>query len=251
MIPYFHLNVIHLGPIPIQVWGLMVALGILAGTLVAVRMARQRKQDEQIVVDLVGWVVIVAFVAARLFHVIYEPATYLQDPVELLRVWRGGFSIMGGFIGAVIAGVWYLRQRRFDVWAYADTVVFGLPLGIFIGRIGCFLVHFHPGVFTKFALGVKYPDGVRHDLGLYDSINGLIIFLLFLWLARRNAKVGSYAVVFLLWYGVVRFLFDFLRATNGQIVDARYLGLTPAQYVAIVMVVAGVWLWRKKLSTKV
>ncbi|HLD21062.1 MAG TPA: prolipoprotein diacylglyceryl transferase family protein [Patescibacteria group bacterium] len=63
-----------------------------------------------------------------------------------------------------------------------------------------------------------------------------------------GAKTGTYIVVFLIWYGVVRFLMDFLRATNGDIVDTRYLSLTPAQYAAIVMVAGGVWLWRKKLE---
>ena len=95
---------------------------------------------------------------------------------------------------------------------------------------------------------MKYPDGVRHDHGLYDSINGLVLFLLFLWLARRHAKTGTYIVVFLIWYGVVRFFLDFLRATNGAIVDTRYFSLTPAQYLAIVMVVGGVWVYQKRFN---
>jgi phosphatidylglycerol:prolipoprotein diacylglycerol transferase len=80
---------------------------------------------------------------------------------------------------------------------------------------------------------------------LYDSINGLVLFLLFLLLARRKAKTGTYIVVFLIWYGTVRFLLDFLRATNGPIVDTRYFSLTPAQYAAVVMIGVGVWIWKK------
>ncbi|MBI5794360.1 prolipoprotein diacylglyceryl transferase [Candidatus Uhrbacteria bacterium] len=251
MIPYFQLLSFDLGPIPIQVWGLMVALGILAATWVAAKMAKTRGQDPQVIWDLSARVIIAAFIGARLIHAVYEPATYLQDPLEFFRIWHGGFSIMGGFLGALPAGIWFLRKKYVDVYAYADTAVFGLPLGIFIGRIGCFLIHDHPGTLTDFALGVKYPDGVRHDLGLYDSINGLILFLLFLWLAHRKMKTGTFVVVFLLWYGVVRFFSDFLRATNGPIVDTRYFNLTPAQYLAVVMVVGGVWMWRRKLPTEV
>ena len=241
MIPYFHLLVLHLGPIPIQVWGLFVALGILAGAFASAWMAKRRGQDPNLIWDLTFWVIIGAMIFARLFHIVYEPSFYLNSPIELLKFWNGGMSVMGGFIGSVLFGILFLRKRHVDIWSYTDSAIFGLPIGLFIGRIGCFLLHEHPGRFTNFFLGVKYPDGVRHDLGLYLSLNGLIMFGLFLLLARRNAKVGTYLVTFLIWKGTVRFLLDFLRATNGPIVDVRYFGFTPAQYVAVIMVVFGFW----------
>jgi phosphatidylglycerol---prolipoprotein diacylglyceryl transferase len=227
------------------VWGLLVAMGILAGAWAGAWMAKKRGQNPKIIWDLVTWVIVGAFVVARLFHVIYEPAIYVADPFEFFKIWHGGLSVIGGFIGATMAGVWFLKRKKVDVWAYADSALFGLPLGLFIGRMGCFLIHDHPGTLTDFVLGVKYPDGVRHDHGLYLSINGLILFLLFLWLARKNAKIGTYIIVFLGWYGVVRFYLDFFRATDGSIVDTRYLGLTPAQYGSILMVLLGGWLWCK------
>ncbi len=64
---------------------------------------------------------------------------------------------MGGFFGAVLFGIFYLRKKHVDVRAYSDTAIFGLPVGLFIGRIGCFLIHDHPGTFTDFAMGVQYP----------------------------------------------------------------------------------------------
>ncbi|MBI5370149.1 prolipoprotein diacylglyceryl transferase [Candidatus Uhrbacteria bacterium] len=247
MIPYFHFTTIPLGPITIQVWGLMVALGILAGAWAAGKMARTRGQDPQLIWDLTFWVIIGAFLFARLFHIFYEPQMYAQSPVEIFKIWHGGLSVMGGFFGAALFGIFFLKRKHADIFAYADTAVFGLPLGLFIGRIGCFLTHLHPGTRTSFFLGVLYPDGVRHDLGLYLSINGLILFLVFLVFARRRSASGTYMVTFLLWYGTVRFFLDFLRATDGPIVDARYAHLTPAQYVAMVMIAGGLWLrWYRK-----
>lgn len=250
MIPYFKFTTIALGPITIQVWGLMVALGILVGTWAAARMARRRGQDEKIIWDLSVWVIVAAMIGARVIHVVYEPSTYLSDPLQFFRVWHGGFSVMGGFLGALVVGIWYLRKKKVDVHAYADTAVFGLPLGLFIGRIGCFLIHDHPGTLTDFVGGVQYSDGVRHDHGLYLSINGLLLFLTFLLMARRGAKIGTYIVVFLMWYGVARFFLGFFRATDGAIVDTRYLGLTPAQYFSLVMIAGGVWVFHRKLSRK-
>lgn len=250
MIPYFQFNIIHLGPIPLQVWGLLVALGIYAGAWASANMAKRRGQNAKLVWDVAFWAIIGAFVFGRLFHLIYEPVYYLHFPLEIVKIWHGGLSVMGGFVGATIFSVIFLRKKQVDVFAYADTVIFGLPLGLFIGRIGCFLIHDHPGTLTDFALGVQYPDGIRHDHGLYLSLNGLVLFLVFLLMARKKVSSGWFLIVFLIWYGIVRFFLDFLRATDGSIVDTRYAALTPAQYLALVMVVGGIFLLRQKLRKK-
>ncbi|MEK7614796.1 MAG: prolipoprotein diacylglyceryl transferase [Patescibacteria group bacterium] len=251
MIPYFQFTVFHLGPLPIQVWGLMVALGILAATWVAAKLARRRGQNPEVIWDLCFWAILGAFLFARLFQFFYHPQLYLQDPFELFRVWHGGFSMVGGLFGAALFGLTFLHKKKVDVFAYADTALFGLPLGIGIGRIGCFLIHDHPGTLTHFILGVNYPGGARHDHGLYLSINGFILFFLFLWLARKNARTGTYVVAYLLWDGVTRFALDFFRATDLSSSDVRYFSLTPAQYFSVLMVILGVWIFiRKKLPNR-
>ncbi|MBI4599076.1 prolipoprotein diacylglyceryl transferase [Candidatus Uhrbacteria bacterium] len=243
MIPYFQFTQIHLGPLTIQVWGLLVALGFLAGTQAAAWMARKRGLDSAVLWDLLGWIAVAALVCARLFHVfVYEPQYYLAHPFEIPAIWQGGLSSIGGFIGGSVAGLLLLRRRKLDVWTYADAALFGLPLGYAVGRIGCFLIHDHPGTATDFFLGVRFPDGiVRHDLGLYLSLDAWVLFALFLVLAKRKAAPGTYVTVFLVWYGVSRFFLDFLRASGGAIVDTRYFSLTPAQYASLLMVAGGIW----------
>lgn len=247
MIPYFAFHVFYLGPVPVQVWGLCVAAGMLAAAWVAVQLAKQRGQTPAVIWDLLFWVMLGSFFFARLFHVVlYNLNFYTEFPGKILAVWDGGFSFVGGLFGAAVAGVWFLRNKNLDVWAYVDTAMFGLPVGIGIGRIGCFLIHDHPGTLTHFILGVHYPDGfVRHDLGLYESINGFVLFLIFFVLLKRKAPVGTFTVTFLIWYGVTRFFLDFLRIN-----DVRYFGLTPSQYLAILLLGTGAWLWKKKLSAK-
>jgi len=174
MIPYIYFPHFSVGPLTIQVWGLMVALGFLIGATVSARMIKKQGLDAVMLWDLLVWILIASMVGARLFHILfYEPSYYFAHPFEIMAIWNGGMSSMGGFAGAVIASIWFLRRRHVDVWKYADAAIFGLPLGYGIGRIGCFFIHDHPGTATDFFLGIRYPDGmIRHDLGLYLFLNG-------------------------------------------------------------------------------
>ena len=241
MIPYFQFLTISLGPITLQVWGLFVAFGILIGAWTAARMAKRRGLDQAIVWDVAVWVVVGSMIGARLFHVlVYDPQTYLWDPIQIFMIWKGGLSMFGGLIGATIAGVWYLRRKKLNLLLWCDTLMFGLPIGIGIGRIGCFLIHDHPGTLTHFLLGVRFPDGIRHDLGLYESIYGFALAIVFFFLAKKDAKPPTYLITFLISYGAFRLFSDFFR-----LLDTKYFHLTPAQYLSIILFVAGVTLWKK------
>lgn len=237
MIPYYQILTFHLGPIPIQAWGTMVALGILVGLWVVLHRAKRLALDTRIIMDAATWSLVGAFVGARIVTVLfYDFSFYVAHPWDVFAIWNGGFSSVGGFLGAAIVGVWFLRRRGVDVWRYADTMIFGLPIGLGIGRIGCFLIHDHPGTASDLFLAVQYPDGEsRLDHGLLLSINGFIMAIVFALLAQKKRPTGTYVAVFMIWYGIVRFWLDFYRIT-----DATYFGLTPAQYVSAVMVMAGI-----------
>lgn len=240
MIPYIEWTTIQLGPLTLYVWGLFVALGFLLGTFMAGWIAQKRGLDKKVIYDLVGWLVIASLVGGRLGHVFfYEWSFYASDPAAIFRIWEGGLSLFGGLIACVATGYWYLRKRKVDVWQYADAAIFGLPFGLWIGRIGCFLIHDHPGTATDFMMGIEYPDGVvRHDHGLYLSLNGFVLAGLFLWLAKKKRPTGFYIATFAVWYGVVRFFLDFYR-----LLDVKYGGLTPGQWFSIVLVAFGCWMW--------
>lgn len=249
MIPYLSFTALPLGPFTIHVWGIFVALGFFLAGFMAARFAKCRGDSPEIIWDLVLWMIVAGMVGGRLGHVLlYDPAYYIAHPIEMFEIWKGGLSVYGGFILGAIVAVWRLRRQHVDVWRYADIVAFGLPFGKWIGRIGCFLIHDHPGTATDFVLGVQYPDGVtRHDLGLYLSINGFVLAMVMLWLSRKERPTGFYLAVFSIWYGVVRFGLDVLR-----VIDVRYFGLTPGQYFSIALFIFGVVvaMWITKRSKK-
>ena len=247
MIPYVSYTSIPLGPLTIQVWGLLVALGIVTGTWLSSRELKKRGLPTTHLYDLAFWVVVAAMLMARVFHVVfYEPTYYLAYPAEMIAIWHGGLSFIGGLVGAAIAVFVYANRKKLS-FAYIDACIYGLPLGMFIGRIGCFLIHDHPGTLTHFLIGVEYPNGmIRHDLGLYESLTGLALFALFLVLNRKPRLPGFWVATFCAGYGMARFFLDFLRLSAAEGGDARYFGLTPAQYGALVMVGVGVFLLNKQ-----
>jgi phosphatidylglycerol:prolipoprotein diacylglycerol transferase len=250
MIPYFEWHTIQLGPLTLQVWGMFVALGFLLGAFMAGRLAKTRGEDPNVIYNLAPLLVIAGIIGGRLGDVLfYRPGFYWQHPLEIFMLWHGGASFFGGFIAAVIVIVLYLKKKQLDLLKYSDIMAFGLPFGYAVGRIGCFLIHDHPGTLTHFILGVKYPDGfVRHDLGLYHALDGALLGLVFLWLARKPRPLGTYVAAFSTWYGLSRFFLDFLRTT-----DVRYFGLTPAQYLSVVLTIFGLylfmWITRRQSGT--
>ncbi len=242
MIPWFQFTSIDLGFLKLNVWGILVSLGFVAGMVVSYFEFKRKNLEASRVFDLAFWIILAAIIGSRLLYVAEHLRVFIDAPLDILKIWQGGMSIYGGFFGAVLASIFYLKKHKLNLWQYADAIIFSLPLGLFVGRLGCFLIHDHPGTKTNFFLGVTYPDGIRHDLGLYLSLNGLILFMVFLLLRRRQWFNGFYVALFAVWYSVSRFLLDFLRASDVVGADPRYFGLTLAQYLSVILFVAGVWL---------
>lgn len=250
MIPYFQFNTILLGPIQLQVWGIFVALGLLAAVLFAYKLARKYLLSGEVILDLAVWILLGGLLMARVFHVVfYEPVYYLANPFDVLKFWQGGASSLGGFVGAALMAWLFIKKRKFkyqEILPYFDIAVLSLWLGWAIGRLGCFMIHDHPGRLSNFFLVVNFPNGARHDLGLYDSLLALILFISYGLLFKKLVKWrwGLAAVLSFMDYALARFFLDWLRAdTSIPGGDIRYLFLTPAQWgMAVVFLLLTAWL---------
>lgn len=237
MLPDLAWMIIPIGPIHIQVWGLFVALGILVALLVAKQFARQRQLNEQWIVDGAFWIVLFALLSSRVWYVLTEWQQFAGRMLDVLKVWQGGMSFSGGLLGAAVAGFIYFHYKKVKVLEYVDILLYVLPLGLAIGRLGCFFIFDHPGTVTDFWLGeVYYLDGlVRHNHGLYLAIDGAVLFALFTYL-RFKAKIKApyFLTIYLLWEGIVRLWLD-----SDRINDSQWYGLTAAQWLGIVMIILG------------
>lgn len=244
MIPYFQYNLIILGPIPIQIWGLFVSLGLLVGILLAYYSAKRYLLSGEVILDLSIWAILGGLLGARIFHIVfYEPVYYIQYPWDILKFWQGGASSLGGFVGTGLAVYIFVKLRHFtlkEILPYIDIASVSLWLGWGIGRIGCFMIHDHQGKLSNFFLAVNFPSGARFDLGLMDSLLGFALFIIYFLLFKKLVKIhwGLVTIFSFMDYAIVRFLLDFLRATDLPNSDVRYLFLTPAQWGMILIFIS-------------
>ncbi len=242
VIPYFTIPPLHLGPIDVQSFGVLSALGVWFASWLLVRGARVRGLDERPVLGVATWALVGGVVGAHLMHVLlYHPEELRGswNAWQLLKFWDG-LSSTGGVLGGTAAVLLYFRRRGLPFSRYSDVFALAIAPGWAVARLGCFSVHDHPGRLTSFPLAVAFPEGARHDLGLDDALLLAVIAAILYACARRALLSGRLLPLLALLYGIGRFFLDFLRATDLPYVDARYFGLTPAQYVCIGFVVYGV-----------
>lgn len=237
MIPYIRPEPIALfGGLKLQPFGMLVVTGVLAGAWLVRRRAREAGIALQEVQDMIFWAVIPGFIMAHWWTVILYHPEWLESRgwIVLLKFWEG-LSSFGGFFGAFLGLAFYFRGRKKSWIPQAEIILQGLTLGWIFGRLGCTVVHDHPGQFSDFFLAVQYPEGSRFDLGLLEFLfTSLILFPVSLFMHARRARTGLYLIVAPLLYAPVRFALDFLRIEDQPGADLRYGGLTPAQYGCIV-----------------
>ena len=263
MLPYFEHPSWDLGPLTVYAFGIAVAAAIWFGLVMAQRRFERSGLDARIGNRLGIWVLGGGLLGAHLFSVVlYFPHQLASDPGLLLRFWEN-ISSFGSIIGGVTGGLlfFYVKQPLTG-WprklAYFDAIALVFPGALAIGRLGCALAHDHPGTVTNFPLaisleseaaqgyigrvyaaaGAPLPHDLAslgfHDLGLYEFLFLLLVVVPAIahW-SRQSRPPGFYIVAFAALYLPVRFGLDMLRVT-----DVRYVGLTPAQWVAAMALVA-------------
>lgn len=280
MIPYFPQPEFHLfGPITVHAFGAIVAVALIVGWRMAVARSRTKGLDPEIFEDLLLYVILSGFVVAHLYSVIaYFPREAMDNPLLLLKIWED-ISSFGGFAGGLL-GLWIFfrfKARHVDAATrlrYLDVIAYVFPFAWAIGRIACTSAHDHPGTVTTFPLGIslKSPEAQAyiaffyqgagrlaelppptelakmafHDLGWYEFLYMVCLMVpAFLVLDRKPRPPAFFLIAFPLLYVPARFFLDFLR-----IGDARYFGLTPAQYAGIAVFLAAVYLMIRNARRK-
>lgn len=217
---------------------------------------------------LLTWIILGVIFGGRAGYVLfYQPGFFLENPAHILRVWEGGMSFHGGFLGVVVAGILFCKRERIPMLSLADLLAVAAPAGLMLGRIANFINAELWGRPTTLPWGVAFPgeaaqtcQGVltvcaRHPSQLYEAaLEGLLLGAVLLWGAWRGGwlrRPGRVLGVFLAGYGAARFLVEFVRQPDAQFVTdgnplglalhAGGYGLTMGQILSLPMLLLGLW----------
>jgi phosphatidylglycerol:prolipoprotein diacylglycerol transferase len=247
LIPWFQLHGWPLvGKLEIQPFGILVALGILLGTRVAEWRAEKTGVDPRLIADFLVYTIGIGLLCAYLLN---KPLYDWDEFVEMVKQPKlfferyMGLSSYMGFAGGVAAAFLFRHRKRATITVMGDLFCFAFPFAWFFGRMGCFVVHDHPGLVSHFFLAVDNynQQGLpRHDLGFYEVIWSAAAIALNLVLARRKLPRGFFMAFIPIFYAPTRFFLDYLREVPIHGGDVRYFGFTPGQYGSIAMLIAGI-----------
>lgn len=228
---------IHIGPLTIQYYGIIIMFGALMAAVMAEREARRRGLKSDVVWDMLPWLLIGGIVGARLWHILTPTQSqgitawyYFTHPIDAINIKRGGLGIPGAVIGGAIALWIFVRAKKMSFLTWVDIIAPGLALAQAIGRWGNFVnqeVYGAPSnlpwaIFIKEANRLPEYKNVAyyHPLFLYESIYNLINMGVLLWASRRFAKQlrpGDIFLLYLIIYPVGRFLLEFLRLDPAMV----------------------------------
>ncbi len=240
---------ISIGPLAIHWYGLMYLIAFAAGGLLGKYQSKRvpgewRNND---VWDLVFYVAVGAVLGGRLGYVIfYNAAYYLTHPVEILWVWTGGMSFHGGLIGVVGAVMLFAHRSERPFFDVADFLAPLCAPGLLAGRIGNFINQELWGRVSDVPWAMVFPAAgplPRHPSQLYEAVlEGVLLFVIVWVFAAKPRRPGQVSGLFLVGYGLFRFLVEFYREPDLHLGPVVLDWMTMGQLLSIPVFVAGVWL---------
>jgi prolipoprotein diacylglyceryl transferase len=249
-------GVFHLGPLPLHLYGLTLAIGVVTATYVAEHRWKRMGHDPKEISQIAVWVVIAGVIGARVYHVITDYQLYTHDPLKALQIWSGGLGIWGAVAGGAIAVVILARKHHLDTLQLCDAIAPGVVLAQAIGRWGNY---FNQELFGRpstlpWALEIskthrppQYQNfATFQPTFLYESLWCLLVFGVLLWAEKLPShRKGQTFALYIALYTAGRFVFENMRSDPAHIIA----GLRINAWVSIVLFVIGVawfvWLARR------
>lgn len=250
--PDFNPIAVQLGPLAVHWYGLMYLFGFAMVWILGRYRIRQGVTDltARNLEDLIFYCVLGVIAGGRLGYILfYKPAEYLADPLKVFYIWEGGMAFHGGLIGVIVALLIFARRHNKTLLQIGDFIAPLIPLGLGAGRLGNFINGELWGRPTDLPWGMVFRtagDGVaRHPSQLYEmALEGLLLFVLLWWFSSRPRPTGQVSGLFLMGYGVFRFLVEYTREPDYFL--GLVLGnLSMGQLLSLPMIAVGLILfWR-------
>tara|TARA_B100000963_G_scaffold23763_1_gene17753 strand:- start:701 stop:1483 length:783 start_codon:yes stop_codon:yes gene_type:complete len=206
--------------------------------------------------DYLTFLIFGIIVGGRLGYVFfYNPSYYLDNLLDIIKIWEGGMSFHGGLLGVILVSIWYAKKNNQNPFNYLDIVSIVAPIGIFFGRLANFINSELYGLETQVPWAVKFikVDNLnRHPSQLYEAIfEGVILFIILLYLRKKGfMKIpGLVSSLFLIFYSIFRFAIEFFRAPDFQL-GYLIFNLTMGQIISLIFLLIGIFIFLKKNEIK-
>ena len=246
--------------VEIAYYGVIIALAMLAGALVAYREAKKTGQKIDDYIDFTLYTLIAAIIGARIYYVVFEWDYYSAHPLEIFNLRAGGLAIYGGVLASILTLFIFTKVKKLSFWLMADTAVQGLIIGQIIGRWGNFFNREAFGGYTDSMFAMQLPaseakglteelmeqlvtiDGVSfvqvHPTFLYEGVWNLLLFIGICLYKRHKRFDGEIFAIYLMGYGVGRFIIEGLR--TDQLVIKALGGIAASQVLSIILIILAV-----------
>lgn len=238
-------TLLSFGPLEIRWYGLVYVLGFFLSLWWMLYLQKKKKLEltKDQIWDLSFWLLLGVLIGSRLFEIFWEPRYYFSNPLNLFKIWQGGMSFHGGFVGIVLACWFYCKKQKINFWKMADILSIPTILALTLGRIANFINGELVGRVWNGRWCVIFPDydqQCRHPSILYAAAYRFIIFGELLWLSFwKEFKPGFIFWNFVIWEGLGRFIIDFYRE------DVLHFGFSIGQWFSLIMIIIALFFFAK------
>ena len=236
--------IFSIGAVKIRWYGLMYVLGFLVAWWLARRratVAHSPIKGKDQADDLIFYAMLGVILGGRIGHALfYSSTSFFDDPLYFFRIWEGGMAFHGGLLGVLFAMWLYGRKLKLTMWQVTDFMAPFVPLGLGFGRIGNFINGELWGKPTDLPWGVLYKGEVLHASQLYEAVlEGFVLFAILWWFTSRPRPYMAVSGLFLVLYGIFRFLIEFVRVPDAHIGYLAADWVTMGQVLSAPMIIVG------------
>ena len=231
--------------IPFHTYGLMIAIGFLLGIYTVRKLASQNKINPDLVSDLSFWLLVFGFLGGRTLFVITRLDYFIQNPLDIVKVWEGGLVFFGGLISATLYALYFFYKNKLSAWKMIDVLTPGLVIAHAFGRLGCL------GAGCCYGRPTDVPWAIRldselvdfhlrgipiHPTQLYESTSLFILFAGLIYLGKKKRFDGQVGLTYFMLYPIIRSIIEIYRGDSirGFIIENI---LSTSQFISILVFV--------------
>ena len=239
----------------IRWYSLAYIFGILFGWILTKKIFIQNIEIRNKFDDYLTYLIIGIILGGRLGYIfIYNFSFYINNPLDIIKIWQGGMSFHGGLIGIVLASIIFAKKNNQNSFLYMDSVALVAPIGIFLGRVANFINSELYGSITNVPWAVTFirVDNLpRHPSQLYEALlEGVCLFLIMIYFKNKfSNKPGVISGLFLIFYSIFRFFVEFYRVPDTQL-GYIFLNLSMGQVISLIFILSGAILFYFKYETR-